>query len=145
MSFIIKCLDNRRLTYGHPKSSFILLQFNAFVLLLFSTMTCNGKDDPSDHKFEVEFVGDAEIDVWGSYVISGTQITFNDEGGAYSSDEAGVYEFVVSDTTLKLTIVLDPVYGRSMLVEGSWSKNENVNLHHKLALEKIIHINLPVP
>lgn len=88
--------------------------------ILFSTMTCNGKDDLSDHKFEVEFVGDAKIDVWGSYVISGTQITFNDEGGAYSSDEAGVYDFVVSDTTLKLTIKLS-------------TTNENVNLHHKLA------------
>ncbi len=58
-------------------------------------------------------------------------ITYNDEGGAYSSDDAGVYEFVVSDTTLKLTIKLS-------------TTNENVNLHHKLALEKIIHINLPV-
>ncbi len=128
------------------KSAIFTRTLFAIIALLFSTMTCNGKDDPSDlvvgkwtklfngrtvtftissdNKFEVEFVGDAEIDVWGSYVISGTQITFNDEGGAYSSDEAGVYEFVVSDTTLKLTIVLDPVYGRSMLVEGSWSKDE---------------------
>ncbi len=128
------------------KSAILTRTLFAITALLFSTMTCNGKDDPSvsvvgkwtklfngrtvtfaissDNKFQVEFIDDAEIDVWGSYVISGTQITFSDEGGAYSSDEAGVYEFVVSDTALKLTIVLDPVYGRSMLVEGSWSKDE---------------------
>jgi len=112
--------------------------------LLFSIVTCYGQDDPSDllvgkwtkllnersvtftissdHKYQVEFAGDAEIDVWGSYVISGAQITFNDEGGEYSSGEAGVYEFQLSDTSLTFTKVLDPVYGRSILVEGSWSK-----------------------
>ncbi|MCK5068802.1 MAG: hypothetical protein KAR16_15235 [Bacteroidales bacterium] len=112
--------------------------------LLFSILTCYGQNDTSepvvgkwtklfnersvtftissDNKYQVEFAGDAEIDVWGSYVISGTQITFNDEGGDYSSDEAGVYEFKVSDTSLTFTQVDDPVYGRSILLEGSWSK-----------------------
>jgi len=113
-------------------------------VLLFSIMTCNGKDDPSDllvgkwtkllnersvtftissdHKFQVEFIGDAEIDVWGSYVISDTQITFSDKGGDYGSDEDGVYEFKVNGTSITFTQVNDPVYGRSLLVEGSWSK-----------------------
>ena len=112
--------------------------------LLFSILTCHGKDDPSDllvgkwtkslnersvtftisadNKYQVEFTGDDEIDVWGSYVISGTKITFNDEGGEYSADEAGAYEFKVSDTSLIFITVLDPVYGRNLLVEGSWSK-----------------------
>jgi len=112
--------------------------------LLFSILTCYAQDDPSDlvvgkwtklmnersvtfalssdHKYQVEFAGDAEVDVWGSYVISGTQITFKDEGGDYSSDAAGVYEFKVSDTSLTFTKVNDPVDGRSMLVQGSWSK-----------------------
>ena len=76
----------------------------------------------SDYKYTVEFVDDAEIDVKGSYVISGTQITFNDDAGDYSSVEPGVYEFEVSETSVKFTKVNDPVYGRSMLVEGSWSK-----------------------
>ena len=80
----------------------------------------------SDHKYQVEFAGDAEIDVVGSYEISGTQITFNDEGGEYSSDVAGVYEFKVSDTAISFTEVNDPVYGRSMLVAGSWSKADAV-------------------
>jgi len=112
--------------------------------LLFSILTCNGKDNPSDllvgkwtkllnertltfiitsdNKYQVEFAGDETLDVWGSYVISGTQITFTDEGGEYSSDEPGLYEFKVSDTALIFTNVDDPVYGRSVLVEGTWSK-----------------------
>jgi hypothetical protein len=116
--------------------------------LLFSIVTCNGQDAPSDllmgkwtrqfneravtftissdNKYQVEFAGDSEIDVWGSYVISGIQITFTDEGGEYSSDEAGVYEFKVSDTSLTFTQVDDPVYGRSILVEGTWSKASEV-------------------
>ena len=116
--------------------------------LLFSILTCNGQDDPSDllvgkwtkllnersvtftlssdNKYQVEFAGDAEIDVYGSYVISGTQITFNDEGGDYSSDEAGLYEFKMKDTSLIFTEVNDPVYGRRSLVEGSWSKASDV-------------------
>jgi hypothetical protein len=111
---------------------------------LFTILTCNGQDDPSDlvvgkwtkpsaersvtftitsdQKFQVEFAGDDKIDVWGSYVITGTQITFNDEGGEYSSDAKGVYEFKVSDTSITFTEVNDPVYGRSIMVEGSWSK-----------------------
>ncbi len=116
--------------------------------LLFSILTCNGQDDPSDRvvgkwtkllnersvtftlssdkKYQVEFAGDAEIDVYGSYVISGTQITFNDEGGDYSSDEAGLYEFKMKDTSLIFTEVNDPVYGRRTLVGGSWSKASDV-------------------
>jgi len=115
--------------------------------LLFSTVTCYGQDNPSnplkgkwtksmneltasfvissDNKWEVEFTGDDELDVWGSYVIAGNKITFTDEGGQYSADEPGVYEFKVDDTSLIFTMVDDPVYGRSMLVEGTWSKASN--------------------
>ena len=70
----------------------------------------------------MEFAGDDEIDVYDSYVISGKQITFTDEGGAYSSDSSGVYEFKVSDTSISFTNVDDPVDGRRMLLEGTWSK-----------------------
>jgi len=116
--------------------------------LLFSMVTCYGKQNPSDmlvgkwtklfnertvtfiiasdNKYQVEFADDAEIDVWGSYVISGAQITFKDEGGEYSSDEDGVYEFQVSDTSLTFKPVNDPVYGRSLILEGSWSKAGDV-------------------
>ncbi len=116
----------------------------AITAILFSTMAIDGRvpsSDPligtwtkssnertitfkimSDHTYTVEFVGDTEIDVKGSYVISGTQITFNDDAGDYSTDEPGVYEFEVSETSVKFTKVNDPAYGRSMLVEGNWSK-----------------------
>ena len=116
----------------------------AITALLLSTMAIDGRvpsSDPlvgtwtkssnertitfkimSDHTYAVEFMGDAEIDVKGSYVISGTQITFNDDAGDYSTDEPGVYEFEVSETSVKFTKVNDPAYGRSMLVEGDWSK-----------------------
>ena len=114
--------------------------------LLFSVLTCIGQNAPSDQvvgtwtkelngrtftftltadkKYQVEFAGDEAIDVYGSYVISGMQITFTDEGGDYSSGSSGVYEFKVSDTSIIFTNVDDPVDGRSMLVEGSWTKSE---------------------
>ena len=126
-------------------STRILFLITAF---LFSILICNGQNDPSDqvvgkwtklfnersvtftitsdNKYQVEFAGDAKTDVWGSYVVLGTQITFNDEGGEYSAEEAGVYEFKVSDTSLTFTDVNDPVYGRRLLVEGSWSKASEV-------------------
>ena len=70
----------------------------------------------------MEFAGDEEIDVYGSYEISGNQITFTDEGGDYSSDSSGTYEFKVADASISFTNVDDPVNGRSMLLEGTWSK-----------------------
>jgi len=113
-------------------------------ILFFFMLTCSGQDNAvtslvgkwvkttdevsasfvisSDNKWEVEFTGDDETDVYGSCVISGTKITFNDEGGQYSSEEPGVYEFKVSATSLTFTQVNDPVYGRSMLVAGTWTK-----------------------
>jgi hypothetical protein len=112
--------------------------------LFFSIVMCHGQDDPSDplvgkwtklvnersitftlmsdHKYQVEFAGDDEIDVYGSYVVSGTQITFTDEDGDYAADVPGVYKFQVSGTSLTLTATDDPIDGRSMLVEGTWSK-----------------------
>jgi len=114
--------------------------------LFFTVLTCMGQNAPSDQvvgewtkelngrtltftltadkKYQVEFAGDEEVDVFGSYVISGKQITFTDEGGDYSSDSSGTYEFEVSDTSLTYTNVDDPVSGRSMLVEGAWSKSK---------------------
>ena len=76
----------------------------------------------SDNKWEVEFTGDDETDVYGSFVISEAKITFNDEGGQYSSDVPGTYEFKLSDTSLTFTKVDDPVEGRSMLLAGTWTK-----------------------
>lgn len=118
----------------------------AITVFLFSTVTGDGKEpssDPlvgswtksanertitfaikSDHTYTVEFAGDEEVDVKGSYVISGTQITFNDDAGDYSSPEPGVYEFEVSESSVKFIKINDPAYGRSMLVEGNWSKAE---------------------
>jgi hypothetical protein len=126
------------------KSAFILRSLLLTTAFLFSILTCKGQNDPTDqvvgtwtksfnersvtftisadHKYQVEFAGDSEIDVWGSYVIDGMQITLNDEGGEYGSDVAGVYEFKVSETSIIFSVVDDPVYGRSILMEGSWSK-----------------------
>ena len=76
----------------------------------------------ADNKTEVEFTGDGVVDVFGSYEISGKQITLNDEGGDYAADVPGVYEFEVNETSLTFTTVDDPVQGRNMLLEGTWSK-----------------------
>jgi hypothetical protein len=76
----------------------------------------------SDNTWEVEFTGDDEADVYGTYLISGNQITFTDTGGDYGSDTSGVYEFQVDDSSLKFVIADDPVYGRSLVVEGTWTR-----------------------
>ncbi len=126
------------------KSVFFSRAFLLAGLLLLSMPTCYGQDDSSgkiqgtwtksmnerpitftltsDLTYQVEFAGDEKIDVWGSYNISGTNITFTDEGGEYSSGVSGEYEFEVSDTFIRFTEVNDPVNGRRMLVEGNWSK-----------------------
>ncbi len=75
-----------------------------------------------DNAWEVEFTGDDEADVYGTYLITGKQITFTDKGGEYSSASSGDYEFQVDDTSLIFTIVDDPVTGRSMLVKGIWTR-----------------------
>jgi hypothetical protein len=112
--------------------------------LVFSMLTSYGQEDPAkklvgtwtkvhemqkitftitaDNKTQVEFTGDSVIDVYSSYKISGKQITFNDEAGDYAANVPGVYEFKVDDSSLTLTVVDDPVQGRSMLVKGTWSK-----------------------
>lgn len=125
------------------KSSILSKSVLAVIAILFSTLTCLGQNDPSDKvagtwikttdmgsvtltisadkEYEVEFTGDGTADVTGSYVISGQQITFTDEGGDYSSNSSGVYEFLVSDS-LRFTKVNDPVDGRSRLIVGAWGK-----------------------
>jgi len=130
------------------KSTIYIRTLLVSTALLLSILACNGQDEPSDllvgkwtkqsnersvtfnitsdNKYQVEFAGDAEVDVWGSYAVSGTQITFNDEGGEYSSDAAGVYEFKENEKSITFTNVNDPVYGRSILLEGSWSKSSDI-------------------
>ena len=128
------------------KSTIYSRSFLLVTALFFTVLTCMGQNAPSDQvvgkwtkelngrtitftltadkKYQVEFAGDEEIDVYGSYVISGMQITFTDEGGDYSSDSSGIYEVEVSDTSITYTNVDDPVNGRSMLVEGIWTKSK---------------------
>ena len=126
------------------KSNILTRTLLVATVVFLSVLTCNGQNDASeqvvgkwtkelnertfkfnltsDNKYQVEFAGDDEIDVYGSYAVSGKQITFTDEGGEYSSESSGVYEFKVNDTSITFTNVDDPVNGRSMLVEGTWSK-----------------------
>ena len=78
----------------------------------------------ADNKYEVKFTGGIEPDVWGSYKLSGSKITFTDEGGEYSSGSSGVYEFKIGENSITFTKFDDPVDGRSMLVTGNWSKAE---------------------
>ena len=130
------------------KSSILSKSVLAVIAILFSTLTCLAQNDPSDKvagtwikttdmgsvtltisadkKYEVEFTGDDIADVTGSYVISGQQITFTDEGGDYSSDSSGFYEFKVDDASITFTKVDDPVDGRSKLIQGTWSRDAGV-------------------
>jgi len=126
------------------KSRIFSRTFLVFTALLLSILCCFGQNDPAkqvvgtwikvvdvdkvtlalsaDNKSEVEFTGDDVIDVYGSYKIAGAKITFTDEGGDYSSGTSGVYEFKIVENKMTLTIVDDPVDGRSMVVEGTWTK-----------------------
>lgn len=110
---------------------------------IFIVLTCSGQDDPPevvatwtkstnmgsvtlvvkpDQTWEVKFTGGEDPDVFGSYTISGKQITFTDEGGDYSSDTSGVYEFTLGDGSITFKKIDDPSEGRSTLVIGEWSK-----------------------
>ena len=126
------------------KSTYFLKTLLLTTAFLFSILMCKGQDGQSDqvvgiwtktfnertvtftissdYKYQVEFAGDAKTDVWGSCVIDGMKITFNDEGGEYGSDVAGVYEFKATETSVTFSVVDDPVYGRSVLMDGNWSK-----------------------
>lgn len=126
------------------KRVLILRALLAVTALLISITLCFGQEDPSDlmagtwtkpmgeraikftlkadHTYQVDFAGDDGIDVYGRFEISGSQITFNDEGGDYSADVPGSYNFEVDDITLKLSVADDPVNGRSMLMTGNWKR-----------------------
>lgn len=119
-------------------------------ILVLSVFICFGQDDPadkllgtwikvadmgtitltfkSDNISEVEFNGDEVIDVYSNYEISGTKITFNDYDGDYAADVPGSYEFKVEAASLTFTPVDDPVPGRSMLVQGTWSREPESQL-----------------
>lgn len=123
----------------HFTKAFVVIS----ALLLYS-VTCLGQNDAADRvagtwikvvdtntitfsmtadgKLEVELTGDEVVDVYGSYEISGSRITFHDEGGEYSSGTSGVYEYRLGENTISFTKIDDPVEGRSMLITGSWSK-----------------------
>jgi hypothetical protein len=126
------------------KRTFYSKTFFAAALLFVTVLGSRGQDDPSDklagtwtkefnerkvtftiaadHTYQTEFAGDEKIDVWGSYVISGTLVTFTDEGGIYRADLPGAYEFQVSETSVTFTAVTDSVVGRRLVMEGSWSR-----------------------
>ena len=74
----------------------------------------------ADHNWQAEFIDDGGIDVWGTYTLSGSQITILDTGGEYRSDSPGVYIFGVSESSLVITVVSDPEAGRSTVIEGVW-------------------------
>jgi len=130
------------------KQTFFSRVLMATAVLLFSITACYGQDDPydlvegtwtksmgerimkftlkADHTYQVDFAGDEGADVTGKFEISGNRITFNDDEGDYSQNAPpGVYEFELSDSSLVLKWIDDPVDGRSMLIEGSWSKAED--------------------
>jgi hypothetical protein len=129
------------------KPAIISKTFLGTAILFFFVLMCNGQDDPSgqlvgkwtksmngrtasinlisDHTFQAEFAGDEAVDVTGSWVISGSQITFKDEGGVSSSDTSGTYEFKLDGATVTFKKVDDPLMNRSILLEGNWSKAED--------------------
>lgn len=126
------------------KGTFFTKTLLLAVALLFSTLSIMAQNAPADklvgtwkksfdqgsatltltadNKTKVEFTGDDEIDVWGSFEISGTRITLTDEGGEYSSGQSGAYTYKVSDDSLTFSVEDDPVYGRRVLVEGTWNR-----------------------
>lgn len=129
--------------------SLILFKTPLVIAALFiSILTCYGQQEPSDllegkwtknlngrtitytllpdSKYQVDFVADEGTDVWGTYTISGNLFTVNDEGGEYSADVPGVYECEVDDKSLVFKEIDDPLDGRRMLMEGTWSRDGDV-------------------
>jgi len=125
-------------------STFITRTILLSSIFLFTILTCMGQNESSDqvvgtwiksagygnttlvfaadNKWEVKFTGGDEPDVWGTYKLSESKITFTDEGGASSSGTSGIYEYKIAENSITFTKFDDPVDGRSMLVTGSWSK-----------------------
>lgn len=77
----------------------------------------------ADGKFAVEFFGDDQLEVWGRYEISGTQLTVTDEGGPRAcTDNPGVYEVTIGAQSRTLKEVSDLCQGRLDGLQGEWTR-----------------------
>lgn len=74
-----------------------------------------------DSKFQTDFFGDTEMDVWGYYEVKSDTIVLKDIGGAACPNE-GIYQFELTNDTLRFIPILDNCDGRKIGFSGSWSR-----------------------
>jgi len=75
-----------------------------------------------DSSFEADFIGDAQIDVWGDYFPVGRRITFVDQGGQQACPaDSGVYRYSVAGHELLLSLIQDACRGRIGPTVGTWT------------------------
>ena len=74
----------------------------------------------ADHTWEADYTGNSDIDVWGTYSISASEITFVDTGGEQRSEHAGTYIFSVNESSLIFSVVSDFEAERMLVIEGVW-------------------------
>lgn len=72
-------------------------------------------------KYQVDFTGDGETNVWGTCEIKKETLIFNDEKGE-ASEFPGEYKWSLSENKLTFTLINDPSDGRSLLVPAVWSR-----------------------
>ena len=70
-------------------------------------------------KYQVDFTGDGEINVWGACEIKKETLIFNDEKGM-ASEFPGEYKWSITENKLTFTLINDPTDGRSSLLTGVW-------------------------
>ena len=70
-------------------------------------------------KYEVDFTGDGETNVWGTCEVKKESLIFNDEKGM-ASEFPGKYEWSLTEDKLTFTLINDPSDGRSSLLPGVW-------------------------
>ncbi len=75
-----------------------------------------------DMNYTVDFEGDGNVEVRGTFKIDGNQITFNDKPGGYASPDPGIYNYKIENDKITFVIKEDPTVGRSGLLAGTWTK-----------------------
>jgi hypothetical protein len=75
-----------------------------------------------DGKFQIDFIGNPEIDVWGYYQIDNNKITFNDLGGNPCLSD-GLYSYIINNDTLSFTPITDNCLTRESRFSEFWIKD----------------------
>ncbi len=75
-----------------------------------------------DNSFQIDYTGDAQMDVSGQYSISDGQITLMDQKGSQVCPDPGLYRYKVRKNQLTLSVMQDGCEGRARPAVGEWTQ-----------------------